>query len=704
MTDSILNSTTRLQLAKEKIEKLNSLLYAIRNINQLITREKDRNRLLQGACDSLVDAPGLYSAWISLLNESGASVTFAETGFSEDFLLINEMLHQGELPACGQIALKQPDVVVTEDRASTCTNCPLKERCGDRGSIAVRLEHDGNVYGLLTATIPKDVIIEKQERNLFKEIAGDIAIALHAIELEEKHKQADAALFESEAKFRTLVEKIPAITYTAALDEYSSTQYISPQIELILGFTQEEYKEDSNLWDKQLHPDDRERVLKELAASHQSDIPFVSKYRMLTKNNRIVWLMDEATIVKDEAGEPLFLLGVMNDITERKNMEEQLRQSQKMEAVGTLAGGVAHDFNNLLTVIVGNAQLALMNVIKDESLRNEIEEIKKAGEKAASLTRQLLAFSRKQVIKPEVIDLNKVVNETEKMLKRTIGENIEFLTVLKPELWKAYANFGQIDQIIMNMVINARDAMPQGGKLIIETANADLDKNYFREHGIKGKKPGHYVVLAVSDTGSGMDKETQEHIFEPFFTTKEVGQGTGLGLSTIYGIVKQNNGFVWVYSEPGQGSTFKVYLPRAEGDADSEEKQRLPVIELGGSETVLIVEDDDGLRKLAQEVLQSYGYRILAAENGEEALMVGNEHEGPIHLLLTDVVMLKMGGREAANRLQPLYPQMKVIYMSGYTDNAIVHHGVLAPELNFIQKPFTPEGLARKVREALGSE
>ncbi|MBE9572696.1 MAG: PAS domain S-box protein, partial [Proteobacteria bacterium] len=562
------------------------------------------------------------------------------------------------------------------------------------------LEEEKEVFKLYSERLVKK--LEKKMLDLEREI--------------NQRKQTEKALLESEARFRTLVEKIPAIIYIAALDKYSTTQYVSPQIESILGYTQEEYKEDSSLWGKRLHPDDRERVLKELVVTHQSDIPFVAEYRMLPKDGRSVWVRDEAVIVKDDAGEPLFLQGVMydisermrydeelrnsekrleqavqgnsiptyiidnnhiithwnkacenltgvsaaeivgtkkawsafyaeerpvladlivdeasekeiagyyegkynksilaegayecenfypdlgekgkwlfftasplknsqgtvigaietfQDITERRSMEEQLRQSRKMEAIGTLAGGVAHDFNNLLTVIIGNAQLALMDDIKDESLRNGIEEIKKTGDKAASLIRQLLAFSRKQIIKPEVIDLNKGINEMGKMLKRTIGEDIEFLTVLEPELWKVYADPGQIDQVIMNMVVNARDAMyacadsaagrPQGGKLIIETANADLDKNYFREHGIE-EAPGPYVILAVSDTGSGMDKETQKHIFEPFFTTKEVGKGSGLGLSTVYGIVKQNNGFIWVYSEPGQGTTFKVYLPEA---------------------------------------------------------------------------------------------------------------------------------------------
>ena len=443
-----------------------------------------------------------------------------------------------------------------------------------------------------------------------------------------------------------------------------------------------------------------QRIFDEQMELHKKGDHTVYELTFTGKDGQKISAIVSPSAIIDADGQFKGSLGVITDISERKQLEAQLIQAQKMEAIGILAGGIAHDFNNLLTVIIGNAQLALMDVIKDESLRKEIEEIKKAGDKAASLTHQLLAFSRKQIVQPRILNINELLTDIEKMLGRLIGEDIELLMIPAPALWQVEIDPCQIEQVIMNLAINARDAMPKGGKLTIGTANADLNENYFREYGIEGKNSGHYVVLAVSDTGSGMDKETREHIFEPFFTTKEVGKGTGLGLSTIYGIVKQNNGFIWVYSEPGKGTIFKVYLPNVK-DTEPEEKEQPPVDDPGGFETVLIVEDDDNLRKFAQKALRQRGYKLLVAENGEDALKVCKEHDGQIDLMITDVVMPKMGGREAAKRLQPLYPQMKVIYMSGYTDNAIVHHGVLEPGLNFIEKPFTPEGLALKVRKAL---
>ncbi len=513
-----------------------------------------------------------------------------------------------------------------------------------------------------------------------------------------ERKQAEEALRKERNFSQSIIDTAQAIILV--LNSDGSIAEFNPYMEKLSGYSIEEVR--GKDWFETFFPEHYGQNIEKLFTKAISDIKTEGNINpIVTRDGKELTIEWFNRTLKDKNGDITGILAIGQDITERRNIEEQLRQSQKMEAIGMLAGGVAHDFNNLLTVILGNAQLALMDVIKDESLRKEIKEIKKAGEKAASLTRQLLAFSRKQIVQPKILDINEVINEMEKMLKYMIGENIDFQTVLGPELWKICADPGQINQIIMNMVINSRDAMLRGGGLTIETANTDLNENYFCEHGIK-EVPGHYVMLAVSDTGSGMDKEIQEHIFEPFFTTKEVGQGTGLGLSTIYGIVKQNNGFVWVYSEPGKGTTFKVYLPKVK-DAEPEEKEQTPVDDSGGSETVLIVEDDDNLRKFAQRALQMYGYRILDAENGEDALRVCGEYEGQIDLMITDVVMPKMGGREAAERLQHLYPQIKVIYMSGYTDNTIVHYGVLTPELNFIQKPFTPKGLARKVRETLVS-
>ena len=387
---------------------------------------------------------------------------------------------------------------------------------------------------------------------------------------------------------------------------------------------------------------------------------------------------------------------------EKTNIEQQLRQAHKMEAIGKLAGGVAHDFNNLVTIITGYSDMLLSRIGPENSTRRELEQIKKAGDRAHSLTRQLLAFSRRQMLQPKVLDLNAVVTNLEPMLQRLIGENIELVIELKPGLGQVKADPGQIEQVIMNLAINARDAMPQGGKLLLDTDNVELDEAYALQH--IPTQPGSYVRLAVSDTGCGMDAATQSRIFEPFFTTKEQGKGTGLGLSTVYGIVKQSGGYIWVYSEGGQGTTFKIYLPRVVAPADSVPPvthwSSLPQ----GRETVLLVEDEPEVRWLVRDMLQHLGYTVLEARHGIEAQVLSIQHAGPIHLLITDVVMPQMSGREIAEQLTSEHPETKVLYMSGYTDDAVVRHGVLAAEIAFLQKPFTPEALARKVREVLDGQ
>jgi len=399
-----------------------------------------------------------------------------------------------------------------------------------------------------------------------------------------------------------------------------------------------------------------------------------------------------------EIGSERVVLAIGRDVTEYRSLERQLRQAQKMEAVGRLAGGVAHDFNNVLTAIFGYADLVMEDLPADSPSRQDLEEVRKAAQRASALTRQLLAFSRQQVLAPVVLSLNDLVEDIDKMLRRMIGEDVELGLKLTENLGNVRADPGQIQQVLLNLVVNARDAMPKGGRLLIETANADLTEAYAEQH--QPVIPGPYVRLAVSDTGMGMTPEIVGRIFEPFFTTKEKGKGTGLGLSTVYGIVKQSSGYVWVYSEPGRGTTFKVYLPRVDAPADA----RGPVREAGtltGNETVLLAEDDESLRRLAKGLLEKLGYRVLEAENAAQALALAGSHKGPIHLLVSDVVMPGASGRELARRLAESRPDTKVLYMSGYTDDAIVHHGMLEPGLSFLQKPFTPGGLARKVREML---
>ena len=388
------------------------------------------------------------------------------------------------------------------------------------------------------------------------------------------------------------------------------------------------------------------------------------------------------------------------DISERRGLEEQFRQSQKMEAVGRLAGGIAHDFNNMLTVIKGYSELLLEEVgSTDGRLRRAASEIYKAADRATTLTRQLLAFSRRQVLEPKLFDLNEVVADMEQMLERLIGEDIQLVSIRSSGLGQVKADPGQIEQVILNLVVNARDAMPQGGKLTIETANVELDEDYARTH--VAVQPSAHVMLGVSDSGCGMDAETQAHLFEPFFTTKKKGEGTRLGLATVYGIVKQSGGNMWVYSEPGQGATFKVYLPRV-GEAAETIAPPTPVADsASGVETILLVEDEKAVRELAARTLERNGYTVLAAGDAAEATQLAQRHRRRIHLLLTDVVMPEVNGRQLAQQLASLRPGIKVLYMSGYTDDAVVHHGVLEPGVAFLQKPFTAADLARKVRQTL---
>jgi PAS domain S-box-containing protein len=468
--------------------------------------------------------------------------------------------------------------------------------------------------------------------------------------------------------------------------------YANPAAIALIGILEETLLA-SNFTDL-LKETDGQLIKDQLVAIHNQSKTIIRDFPVMINGKQI--LLNIFPIM-DEKHRTIVI--ILNDVSERKRMEAQFLQAQKMEAIGQLAGGIAHDFNNLLTIIKGYSQLSLMELKEGAPLRENIEEINKASDRASDLTYQLLAFSRRQILEMRVLDLNALLPGVERMLRRVIGEDIELVTRLAEDLGRVKSDQGQIEQVIMNLAVNARDAMHAGGKLTIETANAELDEAYARAH--VAVTPGRYVMLSVSDTGVGMTPEVRGRVFEPFFTTKERVKGTGLGLSTVYGIVKQSGGNIWVYSEPGKGTTFKIYLPRVDEPLE-EVVERVVGGELHrGDETILVVEDNDEVREVAVRILSGQGYKVLEASQGLDAFLICTEHDGPIHLLLTDVVMPKMSGRELAERLGSIRPRIKVLYMSGYTGNAIVHHGVLEKGMNYIQKPFAVEALARKVREVL---
>jgi two-component system, cell cycle sensor histidine kinase and response regulator CckA len=508
-----------------------------------------------------------------------------------------------------------------------------------------------------------------------------------------ERKIAVEAVRRSESSFRSLVGDAPYGIFKA--DLAGNLLMVNPALERILGYRSSDELLAINLAAGiHRHPAEFQKM-KEifLRDDHIKDIEVEWKQ----KNGAFLTVRCSGRPVKDEAG--TFIEVFAEDVTERRVMERQLRMAQKMEAVGRLSGGIAHDFNNLLGVIIGYIQVMKRNLVPGQSSFEYAEEIEKASQRAVSLTRQLLAFSRQQILDPVNLNLNTLVSEMEKMLPRLIGEDIQLNLILDPEIGQVKADPGQLEQVVMNLAVNARDAMADGGELTIRTANAEFDAAFVNEH--PGSIPGRYVMLAVGDTGIGMDPEILAHIFEPFYTTKDRDKGTGLGLATVYGVVKQSSGYITVESEKGKGALFKIYLPLIEGPATTHCDNIQAPLTFRGCETVLLVEDAEPLRKLAQMFLTDNGYQVLAAADGQEAQLVAAQYAGPIHLLLTDVVMPGMNGRALAEMLAPRNPGMKVLYMSGYTDSFIAGHGVLEEGIHLLHKPITEEMLLRKVREVL---
>jgi PAS domain S-box-containing protein len=629
-------------------------------------------------------------------------VLIAEDSEDDTLLLVRELRRGGYEPAFERVdtaeamtaALdRQPWDLVLGDYSMP--------RFSGASALALVRQRDLDVpFICVSGTITEEVAVAAMRAGANDYVTkGQLKRLVPAIERELREATGRQARRAAEAAARdaaTLVEHAPVGIYRSTPDGHILSA--NPALARMLGY--DSVAEVLTLEmprDVYGDPAERQRLTDQDTYSDREYDEVEAAWKR--KDGAILTVQLSVRAVRGGEGRVSYYETIVRDVTEQRRLQAQLVQAVKMEAVGRLAGGIAHDFNNLLTAIVGSAELMLDSLGPAAPERVEAQEIHAAAFRAADLTRQLLAFSRQQVLAPKVVDLNEVVAGMERMLQRLIGEDIGLATSLAPDLGAVRADVSQLEQVIVNLAVNARDAMPRGGKLTIETANAEIDAAYAREHGVPGAA-GPCVLLAVSDTGSGMDAETQARIFEPFFTTKPAGKGTGLGLATVYGIVKQSGGLIWVYSEVGHGTAFKVYLPRVEDAVESVRGLR-EATTLRGTETILVVEDQAEVRNTTRKILGARGYQVLVAATGPHALSIADQHLGPIHALVTDVVMPGMSGREAARLLTQARPQMRVLYFSGYTDNAIVHHGVLDPGVAFLQKPFTAEALARKLREVL---
>jgi PAS domain S-box-containing protein len=820
----ILSDKTKELYTRKRAAHIEQVLTAIRNVNQFLAREKNRERLIQGVCDRLVDTRGYHNAWGVLFDETGNPEASAKAG--EKFNELGLLWTGNRKVPCWERALDQPGVVISRNPSSTCDGCPFASSYGGRSGITVRLQHGDKVYGLLGSSLPAELAEDDEEKDLFREVAADIACALYELEIEEaqrkadrklrlseerfravfdnaadamfvhevtggflmvnrtacerleysrdellrlapkdidspeyaahfdanvarleqcgrytfetahvtrsgkripielhsqvielegrpvilsiardvsERKRAEEALLESESRYRKLVDNMNDLIYRVELAPHRCFSYVSPSATAITGYTPGEHYEDPDLGLKLVHPEDR-HLLENLARGAKS-IKEPVILRWIKKDGSVIWTEQVNAPIYDSQGNLVALEGIARDITERKLAEEekaklteQFHQAQKLESVGRLAGGVAHDLNNLLTPILGYGEMLLEDAAEGAD-RELLQEIMNAGGRARDLVQQLLAFSRKQVLKFKPIDINILVRGFHNLLRRTIREDVAIHIDAVENLPLVKGDKGQIEQVLMNLAVNAQDAMPDGGGLTIETKQVQLNESCFPP--CETVTPGPYVLLAVSDTGCGMDTNTRRRLFEPFFTTKERGKGTGLGLATVYGIVRQHKGHIFVYSEPGRGTTFRIYLPVFEELLPYRESVDTTGTEYRGSEEILLVEDNEQVRELTLALLVQQGYKVIAAGDGREALDILEHHEGVLHLLLTDVIMPEMNGRELFDRVREKFPGIKVLFMSGYTGDVVGRYGMMDPSENFVQKPFSKNMLAGKVREVL---
>jgi two-component system, cell cycle sensor histidine kinase and response regulator CckA len=832
----------------KELRRLNRALRALSACNQALAQAGSEQELLDQICDVIVRLGAYRFAWIGYAQEDQTRTVrpVAHAGHENGYL--NEIVVTWDEADTGRgpvgTAIRENRACVITDTENDPRFALWRNRALHRGYaalIALPLRVAGSSFGALAIYSEQRGSFESSEMELLAEMANNLSFGITAIRSQEEGKRATAALREAEAKYRQLVEQVPAISYVAEAGAQGRFLYVSPQAQTILGYKPEDCLSDPSFWWDHLNPEDH--PIASLEDTWEEGRPFQVEYRMRRQDGQEVWLRDEAIVVRDPetgkrltrgmliditerkqaeealreseeryrafvtqssegifcmeyrppvpcrlpireqlalgwengymvecndamakmygrasaqelVGKPLsdFLVlhdpvtvefmenfiragyrttdqesreldatgqkkifrntmmgtvidghwvrtwGITRDVTARMHLEEQLRNAQQLEAIGRLAGGVAHDFNNILSIIMGHGELLLATAGVDERTRNGLEQIRRAADRAASLTQQLLAFSRKQVLQPKVLDLNEAVADMQKMLSRVIGEDIELVASLHPSLASVKADPGRVEQVLMNLAVNARDAMPHGGKLRMETSNVEVDEDEGRNLELTA---GRYVMLKVTDTGHGMDENTLLHIFEPFFTTKPMGKGTGLGLATVYGIVKQSGGSIQVESKAGRGTEFRIYLPAAGESPHKPHEQVASEKVAGGQETVLIVEDEPDLRELTRMFLEGYGYKVLAASSAEQAIQIAGIFPTSIDLLLTDVIMPGMSGRQLAEKIVGERPQTKIVYMTGYTDDMVVQHKVLEPGVQLLQKPFTKAELALKVRSTL---
>jgi len=674
------------EIRQGKIEKLQQALY---RISETSSSAADLPALFKSIHEILGDLMYAKNCYIALHDPGTDFVSFP--------YFVDEMEHDAPEPRKRNTGRGLTEYVLRSGQALLATPSVLED-LGRRGEVVrigapsldwvgVPLQSGDDTFGVLALqSYESHVRYGRSELKILNFVSQQVASAV-------AYKQSAEAIRESESNFRALAENATAAIYIFDGDRLL---YANPGVLEITGYSFNELMSMSLL--SLVYPDDRERMAKRLRARFAGEhVDDRVEFRVITKSGKIRWV-DSGGSALTFRGKPA-RIGAAVDITERKTMEDRLRHAVKMEAVGRLAGGIAHDFNNLLTIISGYSQLQLDSTTPSDEMHQHAEQIKEAADRAADLTRQLLAFSRQQVMQPQIVHLNVKITGFAKMMPRLIGDNVRLETHLAADLHTVKVDPGQIDQVLLNMVVNARDAMPDGGRILIETANVEFDRTYAETHPYIA--PGPFVMLSVNDTGVGIDPATKAHIFEPFFTTKAQGKGTGLGLSTVYGIVKQSGGSIEVYSEPGSGTTFMMYFPRAESDRPADEK---PVAhDSRPSETILLVEDDNQLRELARMILASRGYRVLSVDRSENAEGVSASHNGKIDLLLTDVLMPGMNGSEVANRVRRQRPEIKVLFMSGYAKDAEVHNGILSHAQSFLQKPFSPYTLVEKVRDVLAA-